>query len=79
MAVVRTFKVSPQGQQQWQDEAIEGEIIPLEMNGEKFLQVYSLGSQSRQAKGQRSQNLRLSKQAFDRLVEIGRKHFDEKS
>jgi hypothetical protein len=78
MAVVRTFKVSPQGQQKWQAEDIEGEIILLEMNGEKFLQVYSLGSQNRQEKGQRSQNLRLSKEAFDRLVEIGRKHFGEK-
>ncbi len=77
MAVVRTFKVSPPGQQKWQGENIGGEIIPLEMQGEKFLQVYSLGSESRQEKGQRSQNLRLSKEAFDQLVEVGRRHFDE--
>jgi hypothetical protein len=52
------FKTAAQGQQQWQQDDIEGEIIPLEMRGEKFLQVYSLGSKNRQEQGQRSQNLR---------------------
>jgi hypothetical protein len=75
VAVVRKFKTAAQGQQQWQQDDIEGEIIPLEMRGEKFLQVYSLGSKNRQEQGQRSQNLRLSKEAFEQLVEIGRKHF----
>ena len=78
MAVVRHFQLGSQGQQQWQAEDIEGEAIPLEMRGERFLQLYSLGSAARTSKGERSQNLRLSKEAFEQLVDIGRKHFGEK-
>ncbi len=78
MAVIRQFTPSQQGQQRWQDESIRGEVIPLELQGEKFLQIYSLGSNSREVKDQRSQNLRLSRQAFEQLVAIGRQHFGEK-
>ncbi|KTT70011.1 hypothetical protein NS334_13440 [Sphingomonas endophytica] len=78
MAVIRQFEVGSQDRQQWQEESVEGEVIPLRLHGELFLQLYSLGSSSRVSKGQRSQNLRLSKDAFEQLVEIGRKHFGEK-
>ena len=79
MAVIRKFDMLLQGRERPQPEAIGGCAVPLEFSGEKFLQLNSYGSEGRVNVGARSQNLRLSRQAFEQLVQIGRKHFGDVS
>jgi hypothetical protein len=54
-------------------------IALIEFEGERFIQIDSVGSDTRQLVGKRSQSMRLSEEAFQRLVEIGTKHFSEKN
>ena len=75
MAVIRNFKVLSQNRERSQPQAIGGCVVPLVLDDERFLQLNSYGSEDRVVVGARSQNLRLSREAFDQLVEIGRKHF----
>ena len=75
MAVIRQFDTLSQNRERDQPEAIGGCLVPLVFNGERFLQLNSYGSKERVIVGARSQNLRLSKEAFDELVKVGRKHF----
>jgi hypothetical protein len=75
MAVIRNFKVLAQDRERTQPQAIGGCVVPLVLDGERFLQLNSYGSPDRVVIGARSQNLRLSREAFDQLVEIGRRHF----
>jgi hypothetical protein len=75
MAVIRRFTVLQQNRERSQPQAIGGCVVPLTLDGERFLQLNSYGSEDRVVVGARSQNMRLSKEAFDQLVEIGRKHF----
>ena len=78
MAVIRKFDLLAQGRERPQPQAIGGCAVPLEFDGEKFLQLNSYGSAERVVVGARSQNMRLSRDAFEQLVAIGRKHFGEK-
>lgn len=78
MAVIRKFELLAQDRERPQPQAIGGCAVPLEFAGEKFLQLNSYGSNERVNIGARSQNMRLSQEAFEQLVEIGRKHFGEK-
>jgi len=75
MAVIRRFTLLHQNRERSQPQAIGGCVVPLTLDGERFLQLNSYGSSDRVVVGARSQNLHLSKEAFDQLVEIGRKHF----
>lgn len=75
MAVIRKFDVHDQDRERYQPEAIGGRIVPLNFSGEKFVQLNSYGSKDRVHIGARSQNIRLSKEAFYQLVEAGMKHF----
>ena len=75
MAVIRKFKILEQNRERSQPGAIGGCVAPLTLDGERFLQLNSYGSEERVRVGARSQNLRLSREAFDQLVEIGRRHF----
>ena len=77
MAVIRHFERLTQNRERPQPQAIGGCIVPLEFSGERFLQLNSYGSEDRVNVGARSQNMRLSREAFEELVAIGRKHFDE--
>ena len=79
MAVIRKFDVDNQGRERDQPEAIGGRIVPLTFSGERFLQLNSYGSKDRVHVGARSQNIRLSKEAFYQLVEAGKKHFGEEN
>jgi hypothetical protein len=54
-------------------------IALIEFADEKFVQLDSVGSSDRKFVGKRSQSMRLTKQAFDQLVEIGSKYFNEKN
>ena len=78
MAVIRKFELLTQDRERPQPQAIGGCAVPLEFAGEKFLQLNSYGSTERVNIGARSQNMRLSREAFEQLVEIGRKHFEAK-
>lgn len=51
-------------------------IVRLDFDGEKFLQLNGYGSANRDNPGKRSQNMRLTRKAFDQLVKIGREHFE---
>ncbi|MRR53953.1 MAG: methionyl-tRNA formyltransferase [Deltaproteobacteria bacterium] len=44
-------------------------------NGEKFLQIDTYGSSSRQIKGKKSQSIRLSQEALDQLFKIYKANF----
>ncbi|WP_017663999.1 hypothetical protein [Porphyrobacter sp. AAP82] len=75
MAVIREFDLDVQGRERDQPEAIGGRIVPLVFSGEKFLQLNSYGSEKRVHLGARSQNIRLSREAFLQLMEAGKAHF----
>jgi len=47
----------------------------VECNGERLLQIDTYGRPGRQMPGKTSQPLRLSEDAFRKLVELGLKHF----
>ena len=74
MATIRKFDILSQGQER-PTEDCDAKIVCLDLLGEKFLQLNSYGTPNRVNVGARSQNMRLNKEAFDQLVEIGRKHF----
>ena len=52
-------------------------IALIDFDGEKFVQLDSVGSMDRKFVGKRSQSMRLSKDAFDQLVRIGNQHFKQ--
>ena len=77
MATVRDLQVADGvGARPHTDVAAKLRLI--ELNGEKFVQIDTYGSDERQEIGKQSQSVRLSKNAFDQLVELGCKHFGEK-
>jgi len=43
-------------------------------DGEKFIQINTVGSDDREIPGKVSQTLRLSKEAIEQLSELARKH-----
>ncbi|WP_394658962.1 hypothetical protein [uncultured Novosphingobium sp.] len=75
MAYIQRFDVKDQGQQRPQAEAIHGDLIALDFNGSKFIQINTAGSMNRQETKKQSQNIRLDEAAFLQLVKLGRKHF----
>ncbi len=75
MAVINQFERLTQDRVRPQPEAIGGCVVPLTFGRERYLQLNSDGSKDRMHVGARSQNMRLTREAFVQLVEIGRKHF----
>ncbi len=43
-------------------------------DGEKFIQINTVGSDDRQIEGKVSQTLRLTKEAIEQLAELAKKH-----
>ena len=74
MATIRSFAALQQGFER-ETEECEAKLVRLDLNGERYLQLNTYGTQNRKNVGARSQNMRLSRSAFDQLVEAGRKHF----
>ena len=74
MATIRKFGRLDQGSER-PTEDCEAKLVCLNLAGEKYVQLNSYGTQHRVNVGARSQNMRLSKDAFLELVEAGRKHF----
>ena len=74
MATINSFRLIEQGGER--PTSIEdAALVRLNLAGEKFLQLNGYGSASRDNPGKRSQNMRLTKQAFEQLVKIGQEHF----
>ncbi len=77
MATIRTLKLHQPDRLSKQTEA-DASIILADFDGEKFVQIDSYGSKERQLVGKRSQSMRLSREAFEQLVELGNAHFKGK-
>ncbi|MCW1986155.1 UNVERIFIED_ORG: hypothetical protein M2348_001905 [Sphingomonas sp. R1F5B] len=74
MAVIRSLTEKELDRASAHTEA-EATFSLINLDGEKFIQIDTYGSQDRVHLGKTSQSLRLSKSAFDQLVQIAEKHF----
>jgi hypothetical protein len=74
MATIKTFGRLEQGNERPTADC-SAKIVCLDLNGELFVQLNSYGSDNRKFVGARSQNMRLTKTAFEQLVEAGDRHF----
>lgn len=74
MAVVKCFVVEDQNSRIGHTEC-SGVIRPVEIDGEKFIQIDTYGSSQREIPDKLSQSLRLTEAAFNQLKELGEKHF----
>jgi hypothetical protein len=74
MATVREFSVDELQRVRPHDD-VEAVVRPIECEGEKFIQIDTFGRPGRGTPGKLSQTLRLSEDAFRKLVDLGNKHF----
>ncbi|WP_298199129.1 hypothetical protein [Novosphingobium sp.] len=74
MAIVRSFETKELDRQSKHSE-VEATISLLDVDGEKFVQIDTYGSKDRAMPGKVSQSLRLSKSAFEQLMQIAEDHF----
>ena len=74
MAIVRNFQIADAVSGRAHSEA-NANIRLVDVGGEKFIQIDTYGSSDRQEIGKLSQSVRLSKNAFDQLVQLGNDHF----
>ncbi len=74
MATVRQFELLEEGKEHATEPCV-AKLVPLEIDGELFLQVNGYGHPNRGPDAGRTQNFRLSKSAFEQLLKIGRDHF----
>ncbi len=75
MAIVRNFVQEEPGRVASHTE-VEAKLRLVQCGDERFLQIDTYGSKNREIPGKISQSLRLTKAAFDQLVQAGAKHFD---
>jgi len=74
MATIRKLKLHQPDRLSMQSDA-EASIVLAEFAGEKFVQIDSYGSKDRLLVGKRSQTMRFSKEAFEKLIELRSAHF----
>jgi hypothetical protein len=74
MATVRALEVADGADPRPHTE-VSAKVRLVEVRGEKFVQIDTYGAASRQEVGKQSQSIRLSKAAYDQLVQLGSKHF----
>ena len=74
MATIKNLKLKEPERSLPQKDA-ECSIILGAIDGEKFVQLDSYGSEDREFIGKRSQSMRFTKDAFDQLVRLGQSHF----
>jgi hypothetical protein len=74
MAIVRKLEPKELERSSRHSDA-EATVSLIEADGEKFVQIDTYGSKDRALPGKMSQSLRLSREAFERLIELGSKHF----
>ena len=70
MATVRSLQVADGVGLREQGEVL-AKVRLVEIAGEKFVQIDTYGSVDRQEVGKQSQSIRLSKAAFDQLIQFG--------
>ena len=73
MAIVRTFEAIELKANARHTETKGGWSIQGQ-DGEKFIQINTVGSDDRDIPGKVSQTLRLSREAIEQLAELARKH-----
>ena len=71
MATVRKFEWAP-GTSGRKHTEVDANISMVEVDGEQFLQIDTFGSTDREMPGKLSQTLRLSKSAYQELVDMGK-------
>jgi hypothetical protein len=54
---------------------VEATVSLIDANGERFIQIDTYGFSQRALPGKTSQSLRLSRQAYEQLINLGEKHF----
>ena len=74
MAVVKKFRIEEQNSRMGHTECT-GTIRAIEVGGEKYVQIDTYGSKDREIQDKLSQSLRLTEDAFNQLVKLGRNHF----
>jgi hypothetical protein len=74
MATIVKFRLLGQGRER-PTPIEDAAIVRLDFDGERYLQLNGYGSTVRDNPGKRSQNMRLTRQAFEQLVAIGNAHF----
>ncbi len=74
MATIRSFELLDQGEERPTEPCV-AKIVTLTIAGERFLQLNGYGHPSRGVEAGRTQNMRLSKAAFEQLIEVGTRHF----
>lgn len=74
MATIKRFRLLDQGRER-PTTLEDAAIVLLDLEGEKFIQLNGYGSEVRDNPGKRSQNMRLTKEAFEQLTAIGNEHF----
>jgi len=75
MAIVRKFDVETLDNAAPHDEVASATVRLVDCGKEKFIQIDTYGRATREKPGKLSQTTRLDQQAFEKLVELGRKHF----
>ncbi|RYY22511.1 MAG: hypothetical protein EOP62_22965 [Sphingomonadales bacterium] len=75
MATVRKFDVEHPDKATPHDEVESAIVRLIDCGLEKFIQIDTYGRSSREKPGKLSQTIRLDKAAFEKFVELGRKHF----
>ena len=74
MAVVKNLSVEDQNSRVGHSEC-SGTIKAVEINREKYIQIYTYGSKEREFQNKLSQSLRLTESAFNQLKKLGENHF----
>ena len=75
MATVRKFEVEEMNNAQPHDEVERAVVRLVDCGKERFIQIDTYGRSSREVPGKLSQTTRLDRAAFEKLVELGKKHF----
>ncbi len=75
MATVRQFSVEEKNNAQPHDEVEKAIVRLIDCGKERFIQIDTYGRSTRDIPGKLSQTIRLDKAAFERLVDLGKKHF----
>ena len=74
MANVRNFTTKHAGRSTSHSD-VEATLSLVECGGEKFIQIDTFGSADRAIPGKVSQSLRISKSAYDELVQAASRYF----
>ncbi|WP_422060363.1 hypothetical protein [Sphingopyxis sp.] len=74
MATVRKFTVVPLDDARSYED-VEAIVRLVDCGRERLIQIDTYGRPTREKPGKLSQTIRLDKAAFEKLVEIGSKHF----